>query len=340
MSLKRKYFKMMIIGLISIPIVFIIVNYMMLIAVIISEKILNKEIKDPFNGTILTFITYSVFFLILFSLIIIGSRYISKIIKRINQLEDTIKQIAYNEALPEKLKIKNKSRDEIDELGLSINLLIDRLRYKEIELLERTKAEQNHIDQISHDINTPLTALRLELFHLSQQYGIEDENIEVSYERIDYISKLIKNISIDQKENIQYFYTFNHEVDVVRICKKIIDKWQYLIQKQNMNIKLEGVQNQLIWLGEELWFERLFENIISNIYEHSNAKNIKVTIKQNQVSFVDDGIGFKVDNYQDSNGLNIIKNIADRFSLELRINSSNNGTEITVRNNQKTDVTY
>ncbi|MEB5650609.1 hypothetical protein MXF31_13280 [Mammaliicoccus sciuri] len=186
-------------------------------------------------------------------------------------------------------------------------MLIDRLSYKEIELLERTKVEQNHIDQISHDINTPLTALRLELFHLSQQYGIEDENIEVSYERIDYISKLIKNISIDQKENIQYFYTFNREVDVVSICKKIIDKWQYLIQRQNMNIKLEGVQNQLIWSGEELWFERLFENIISNIYEHSNAKNIKVTINQNQVSFVDDGIGFKVDNYQDSNGLNIIK---------------------------------
>ena len=45
MSLKRKYFRVMITGLISIPIIFIIVNYMMLTIILFSEHFFKVEIK-------------------------------------------------------------------------------------------------------------------------------------------------------------------------------------------------------------------------------------------------------------------------------------------------------
>lgn len=339
MSLKRKYFRVMIIGLISIPVIFIIVNYMMLATILFSERFFKVEIKDPFNGTILTFITYTLFFMILFGLILLGSRYIKQITQRINDMEKTVKLIAYADKLPEKILVKNHRQDEIDELGLSINILIDRLRYKEIELQERINSEQNHISQISHDVNTPLTALRLELFQLSQQYCIEDEDIEISYERIDYISKLIKSISIDRIENINYFYTFNNKVNINEISKKVLEKWRYLLNKKAIDIQFEILDKEVIWLGENLWYERLFENIISNIYEHSDANNIRVIIMNTQVSVKDDGIGFNLVKHKDSNGLSIIHNIAERFSLDLSITSNNEGTNITLCNNHVQNTT-
>lgn len=339
MSLKRKYFRVMIIGLISIPVIFIIVNYMMLATILFSERFFKVEIKDPFNGTILTFITYTLFFMILFGLVLLGSRYIKQITQRINDMEKTVKLIAYADKLPEKILVKNHRQDEIDELGLSINILIDRLRYKEIELQERINSEQNHISQISHDVNTPLTALRLELFQLSQQYCIEDEDIEISYERIDYISKLIKSISIDRIENINYFYTFNNKVNINEISKKVLEKWRYLLNKKAIDIQFEILDKEVIWLGENLWYERLFENIISNIYEHSDANNIRVIIMNTQVSVKDDGIGFNLVKHKDSNGLSIIHNIAERFSLDLSITSNNEGTNITLCNNHVQNTT-
>ncbi|MGW7869121.1 sensor histidine kinase [Staphylococcus xylosus] len=230
-------------------------------------------------------------------------------------------------------------QNQIDELGLSINILIDRLRYKEIELQERINSEQNHISQISHDVNTPLTALRLELFQLSQQYCIEDEDIEISYERIDYISKLIKSISIDRIENINYFYTFNNKVNINEISKKVLEKWRYLLNKKAIDIQFEILDKEVIWLGENLWYERLFENIISNIYEHSDANNIRVIIMNTQVSVKDDGIGFNLVKHKDSNGLSIIHNIAERFSLDLSITSNNEGTNITLCNNHVQNTT-
>ena len=339
MSLKRKYFRVMIIGLISIPIIFIIVNYMMLAIILFSEHFFKVEIKDPFNGTILTFITYTLFFMILFGLVLLGSRYIKQITQRINDMEKTVKLIAYEDNLPEKLLVKSHKQDEINQLGLSINLLIDRLRYKEIELQERISNEQNHINQISHDVNTPLTALRLELFQLSQQYRIEDEDIEVSYERIDYISKLIKSISIDRIENINYFYTFNNKVNINKISKRVLEKWGYLLNKKSIDTQFEILDKEVIWLGENLWYERLFENIISNIYEHSNANNIKVIIMNTRVSVKDDGVGFDVIKHKNSNGLSIIQDISERFSLDVSITSNNEGTNITLCNNQVQNTT-
>src|SRR5699024_7558147 len=157
---------------------------------------------------------------------------------------------------------------------------------------ERINNEENHIKQISHDINTPLTALRLELYQISEQYCIEDKDIEVSYEKINYISQLIKSLSSDRVENINNFYTFNNRVNINKISYKVIEKWRYLLNKKNINIKFEIFDKEVNWLGESLWYERLFENIISNIYEHSNADNIEISIMNTQVSIKDNGRGF------------------------------------------------
>ncbi|RIL18243.1 sensor histidine kinase [Staphylococcus gallinarum] len=249
-------------------------------------------------------------------------------------MEKTVEWIANESNLPEKLIIKSHKKDEIDELGLSINILIDRLRYKEIELQERINNEQNNINQISHDINTPLTALRLELFQLSKQYCIENEDIEVSYERIDYISSLIKSISIDRIDNIEYYYTFNNKVNMNEISNRVLEKWRYLLNKKAIAIHFETIDKEVIWLGEKLWYERLFENIISNIYEHSNANSIKIIIMNKMISVEDDGIGFNIIEHKNSKGLSIIHNIAERFSLELSITSNNGGTKFTLFNHQ------
>ncbi|MBU7217155.1 sensor histidine kinase [Staphylococcus gallinarum] len=334
MSLKQKYFRIMIIGIISVPIIFIIVNYMTLAIILFLEYFLKVKINVPFSSTILTFIIYTLFFMFLFGLVLLGSRYIKQITQRIKNMEKTVEWIANESNLPEKLIIKSHKKDEIDELGLSINILIDRLRYKEIELQERINNEQNNINQISHDINTPLTALRLELFQLSKQYCIENEDIEVSYERIDYISSLIKSISIDRIDNIEYYYTFNNKVNMNEISNRVLEKWRYLLNKKAIAIHFETIDKEVIWLGEKLWYERLFENIISNIYEHSNANSIKIIIMNKMISVEDDGIGFNIIEHKNSKGLSIIHNIAERFSLELSITSNNGGTKFTLFNHQ------
>ncbi|WP_220452773.1 hypothetical protein, partial [Staphylococcus gallinarum] len=60
----------MIIGIISVPIIFIIVNYMTLAIILFLEYFLKVKINVPFSSTILTFIIYTLFFMFLFGLVL------------------------------------------------------------------------------------------------------------------------------------------------------------------------------------------------------------------------------------------------------------------------------
>ena len=124
-----------------------------------------------------------------------------------------------------------------------------------------------------------------------------------------------------------------------KISKRVLEKWGYLLNKKSIDTQFEILDKEVIWLGENLWYERLFENIISNIYEHSNANNIKVIIMNTRVSVKDDGIGFDVIKHKNSNGLSIIQDISERFSLDVSITSNNEGTNITLCNNQVQNTT-
>ncbi|PNZ65795.1 sensor histidine kinase, partial [Staphylococcus croceilyticus] len=145
------------------------------------------------------------FFTVLLLLIIVASRYIYSIVKKLNSLDEKLQTIAYDKDLPEKLDLPPTKNDEINRVGHSINILIDRLRARELEIHESKVQENNYINQLSHDINTPLTALNLELYQLALRYQIDEKDIALSYEKISYISNLIK--ALPAKDDISNFYT-------------------------------------------------------------------------------------------------------------------------------------
>ncbi|TGA80385.1 HAMP domain-containing protein [Staphylococcus croceilyticus] len=205
MGLLKKYYLFMGISLLAIPIVFLIINFSIFLCLFCIENILGYKINLNFKTSGLTIIFYILFFTVLLLLIIVASRYIYSIVKKLNSLDEKLQTIAYDKDLPEKLDLPPTKNDEINRVGHSINILIDRLRARELEIHESKVQENNYINQLSHDINTPLTALNLELYQLALRYQIDEKDIALSYEKISYISNLIK--ALPAKDDISNFYT-------------------------------------------------------------------------------------------------------------------------------------
>ena len=73
-------------------------------------------------------------------------------------------------------------------------------------------------------------------------------------------------------------------LDFIRLTTKLIykcinttiDKWHYLLDSKNILTILNVEGNPIYWLGDQLWYERLFDNIISNIYKHSDSSRITI----------------------------------------------------------------
>ena len=108
---------------------------MILLCILFIEKVLGYPIGLNFKSSGLTII-FTSFLLILITLVIIASRYVYKIVNRLRLLNDKLLDIANSDKLPNKLDIPTHINDEIDEVGQSINILIDRLRYRELEIIE------------------------------------------------------------------------------------------------------------------------------------------------------------------------------------------------------------
>lgn len=321
-SLINKFYVMMSLSIAAIPVVFIILSYtMFFIHLGITEMF---GIGGKFQGSILTTYFYIVFFCILFGLMFIAAQYFKKIINRINSMENTVRIIAEDEAFPEKLEVVEGSDDELNQLASSINTMIDRLRAKELEISQMENLRREYLKQLSHDINTPLNALNLELYLYSQNHNVSREEANVLYQKVDYISELVNSISSEALFDIDNYYIFKEALDVEKILDKTLMKWSYLLNKNNINLTVDAKEH-LVWQGNELWLDRLFENIISNIYKHANTQQIDIIITDNLL-IKDYGQGYDTSKSSAKTGNKIIKNICDKFDIHIDIESSNSGT--------------
>ncbi|UTG99783.1 sensor histidine kinase [Macrococcoides canis] len=263
----------------------------------------------------------------LFIFVIIGAKFFKNTIRRITELDNTLEEIIYKDVYPNKIDVSKNSQDEINLLAQTINKLIDRLRHKEMLLDTNLKTKNEHIQQLSHDINTPLTAITLELYELAQDYHIPDEKTEHIYSRINYTSQLVKKVSEATEVDLQNQYLFLTDINITQLLNKSLDKWQYLLDKKQITI-MTNIEQNIIWNGDPLLYERLFDNILSNITHHSKTDEISIELNNSQLMIEDYGVGFTVNsNPPQKSGSGIIKSICERMNLKLMITSSKQGTK-------------
>ncbi|WP_170234514.1 sensor histidine kinase [Macrococcus equipercicus] len=243
-----------------------------------------------------------------------------------------MEKIIYREGFPDKINVDKNSKDEIDNLSITINKLIDRLRYKELMLEENNAMKSEHIKQLSHDINTPLTAINLELYELAEDYCIPQNKIEHVSSKIIYTSELVKRVSETHNYSIENQYVFLKEINISLLLDKSLKKWKYLMGKHHIMIS-SSVPENIIWHTDKLLFERLLDNIFSNVIRHAETDEIMIDLNEHQLRIDDYGIGFILpENPSSVSGSGVIKSICAKLNLKLHIQSSEKGTQYTLEN--------
>ncbi len=79
---------------------------------------------------------------------------------------------------------------------------------------------------------------------------------------------------------------------------------------------------------------RCVQELLNNAIKHSEAKSVQITIENRatlmRLKYTDDGIGFDVNKQSDGSGLLHIHNRVSAIGGDVKINSSNAGSEITI----------
>ncbi|MGE8005027.1 histidine kinase dimerization/phospho-acceptor domain-containing protein [Lysinibacillus sp. NPDC093216] len=322
MTLKTKYRLLLFTAIVSVPIVLLGISVSMSIIYEFAFKTRNKG--TPFHESFAYPTMLIVFFLSLCLLAFLFSKSINSLLAKINMLNKTIRDLASNESTPSTLEAG--SEDEIGQLIQSVNILIERTTYRELELKQQQEQQKELLQKLRHDINTPLTALRLQLFYLEDYYKEQPKLVESLNEQIQYIASLTNEFNLQSLDDIENSYIVTEQVQLAILLETMIKKWSYLYRMHNIELIYHPEDTHLAWTSNELWLQRMFDNVFQNTLKHSNATKLEITITDSMIFMIDNGIGFEQNRLSGGLGLKIIDDIARILQVSYSLHSTEEGT--------------
>ncbi|MGE7132254.1 histidine kinase dimerization/phospho-acceptor domain-containing protein [Lysinibacillus xylanilyticus] len=322
MTLKTKYRLLLFTAIVSVPIVLLGISVSMSIIYEFAFKTRNKG--TPFHESFAYPTMLIVFFLSLCLLAFLFSKSINSLLTKINMLNKTIRDLASNESTPSTLEVG--SEDEIGQIIQSVNILIERTTYRELELKQQQEQQKELLQKLRHDINTPLTAIRLQLFYLEDYYKEQPKLVESLNEQIQYIASLTNEFNLQSLDTMENSYIVTEEVQLTTLLETMIKKWSYLYRMHNIELIYHSEDAHLTWTSNELWLQRMFDNVFQNTLKHSKATKLEITIKDSKVFMTDNGTGFEQNRESGGLGLKIIDDIARILQVTYALHTNEDGT--------------
>jgi signal transduction histidine kinase len=265
--------------------------------------------------------------------------------KRTEELED---KTANLEKINKDLK---KARKELDALNKNLEIRIKE-RTEEVEQLLKQKDE--FINQLSHDLKSPLMPLTVLIPILEKQEKDESkiEILQVLHRNVQYMRNIaIKTLELAKLNSPKTKFSIE-VLDLKEEIRKIIRNKETLFEAKNIKIK-NNVTKKISIKADKLRLEELFSNLLENSVNYSEFNGtITIDVEEEKefakISIQDDGEGmteqqikhafeefYKADqsrhDFQSSGlGLTISKRIVEKHNGKIWMESKGPGKGTTV----------
>lgn len=201
--------------------------------------------------------------------------------RNIRGAKDNLKEICKDIERNRRLTLFSPNK-EMENLLEEMNNYLEITQMEKIKNGRREKELRKEIENISHDLRTPLTSI------LGYVELMKDENIS-NKEKYEYIS-IIEKKSRALKNLIQDFYDLSRlEADEYKMDIKNIDIHKELTEqllifyndfnKKNIDVELNLGDEAIIIQGDLKIIERIFINLIQNAIKYTKD-TFKVCIKK------------------------------------------------------------
>ena len=182
-----------------------------------------------------------------------------------------------------KLAVPQKA---LEELLAEINRNLTEIRKVKIRYGKKERELLNQIENISHDLRTPLTAIIgfLELID-RDSLGFEDrESLEVVKKKSLALKKLTAQFYDLSRLTAQDYQLKLRKIDIGRILRETaIDSYQELKLK-NLDVSVDIPDIPVFVRGDEDALERIFQNLLQNAGRYAESVfSVRLTVEQDQV---------------------------------------------------------
>ncbi len=217
---------------------------------------------------------------------------------------------------------------EMGNVPIEVLQAIEELKIKDarnaIIYEENTAGMMKYMENISHQLKTPLTVVRTTCERVSMKHQEVEDKMTICQEQADKMSMLIRDFlqlgRFDcNKQKMKFEY-----IRATDLIETVANELDVVAQKKNITIVKQGKED-ISWYCDIFWMEEILGNVLKNCMEHSENGEIYInyefTNHVNQIRIRDCGVGLKE---------GIEKQIFERYSSVNRINIEGSGLGLSI----------
>lgn len=308
---------------------------------------------DDWHNTISAVIVLSVIFSLIISVVLHIS--LDRLTRPLIAISDAAAKFGEGDY---SVRIKKISKDELGDTAQNFNLMADRITDQMNSLETMANDKQRLIDDLSHEMRTPLTAIRGYVKYMQTAKLTEEEfysTLNVIDRQADRMQKLSEGVlSFTRLRNENADRTT--PVNVASLLADIQKSYSIKANRDNIYLSVSAPQYLTI-KGDRLLFESLIGNLVDNALNacaDTTVKRVSISAKTRSDSVVieieDTGIGmsketlenihkpfFRADKSRSRRrggaglGGALCKEIADMYDIDIKYTSQlDNGTKVSL----------
>ena len=237
-----------------------------------DEKSLDRKINILY---------ISIFGIVMILIVIYYNNKKANRIREVNQYLNEVNRGNY------KLKIEDNGEDEISKLRNELYKTTILLR----ETAENSEKEKvslsNSLADISHQIKTPITSIRIMLDNIEDNPNMDnktrEEFIKEISKQVDWISSLVISLLKLAKFDAGAIVMKNEEINVKDLIEKAVSNLAIILDIKNIKI-ISNIDEAATIKADYNWQLEAITNIIKNAVEHSSDNSsIYITVKNTSV---------------------------------------------------------
>lgn len=306
---------------------------------------MHKENKKIF---IINNVILGSFILALSIILIINKNYENNKLEEIIHLIEEINKKNYN------LNIKGTDETMISKLKNEMYKTVVMLKNDADNSLKDKLIIKTYLEDISHQLKTPLTVINISLDNLIDNPNMDEKNrnefISKISKEVTNINNLIQNLLKLSKFDVNVINFINKSVSIKEFINKSIDKISLIADLKNINIKV-NILNDFNLNIDLNWQIEALSNIVKNAIEHSNENDIVyINCNDNKIYSKIEIINNGITNDKDLNkifdrfytnkkgysesvgiGLSLAKNIIEKNNGKIDVYSKDGKTIFTIK---------
>jgi signal transduction histidine kinase len=192
--------------------------------------------------------------------------------------------------------IELKGSDQVAQIGQNFNRLVANLRKKVSELEEERSKTRIFLEDVAHELKTPITGLAGSVEALrSGDLEPDDQarllnNVERETARLsDLTSRLL------ELQKLEYETLSMESFDLVSVAETVVDSLEPAAKRKDVGLRLDGLDSATVQ-GDARKVQRVLENLVDNAIrcttrEEEVVISLKLELTEIQVCVLDRGPG-------------------------------------------------